>query len=82
MGKAEKDGTVTEYFTSLFDRASEDAGGRPVHTMHASFMGTKFVLTRDPKNIQAILATQFKDFALGEVRHGVFHPLYVRRVIR
>ena len=37
--------------------------------------GTTFFMTADPQNIQAILATQFHDFALGERRRGVFAPL-------
>jgi hypothetical protein len=31
--------------------------------------------TNDPKNIQAMLATQFKDFELGPIRRGSFAPL-------
>lgn len=37
-------------------------------------MGTKSIFTSDPKNIQAILATQFNDFCLGAPRRGNFRP--------
>jgi hypothetical protein len=33
------------------------------------------IITIDPKNIQAILAVQFKEFGLGEGRNGNFNPL-------
>jgi len=32
-------------------------------------------VTVDPKNIQAVLATQFHDFSLGQTRRGNFFPL-------
>jgi hypothetical protein len=38
-------------------------------------MGTDMYATVDPKNIQAILATQFNDFSLGPSRRGSFWPL-------
>ncbi|TVY21947.1 Cytochrome P450 52A12 [Lachnellula arida] len=37
--------------------------------------GSHTISTMDPKNIQAILATQFKDFDLGSTRRGNFWPL-------
>ncbi|TVY59303.1 Cytochrome P450 52A5 [Lachnellula cervina] len=37
--------------------------------------GSHHISTMDPKNIQAILATQFKDFDLGSTRRGNFWPL-------
>jgi len=43
-------------------------------TSHRS-MGTVVHFTVEPRNIQAILATQFKDFGLGERRIGNFSPL-------
>ncbi|USP73415.1 translation initiation factor if-2 [Curvularia clavata] len=38
-------------------------------------MGVEGIFTIEPKNIQAILATQFKDFGLGKVRNRNFSPL-------
>jgi hypothetical protein len=37
--------------------------------------GTWDIFTVDPENLKAILATQFKDYALGETRNGNFRPL-------
>jgi hypothetical protein len=47
--------------------------GRP--TWRESTLGTEAYMTTDPKNIQAILATQFSDFELGETRRRTFFPL-------
>ena len=44
-------------------------------THEYNILGTRGFLTCDPKNIQAILATQFKEFAFGEYRLGVLRPL-------
>lgn len=44
-------------------------------TWQQSDLGTTNIYTCDPKNIQAILATQFQDFALGETRRLCFFPL-------
>ncbi|MCJ1471965.1 hypothetical protein MMC13_000608 [Lambiella insularis] len=38
-------------------------------------LGKTIHMTADPKNIQAVLATQFQDFDLGVVRHDNFFPL-------
>ncbi|MCJ1412211.1 hypothetical protein MMC19_006304 [Ptychographa xylographoides] len=39
------------------------------------YLGVEGIMTADPKNVQAILATQFHDFDLGELRRGTFWPL-------
>jgi hypothetical protein len=49
--------------------------GRYVTTYVLRNLGRNLVFTIDPKNIQAVLATQFKDFELGEVRRHSMHPL-------
>ena len=38
-------------------------------------LGSNFYQTFEPKNIQALLATQFSDFALGDVRRQAFYPM-------
>lgn len=48
---------------------------RYVTTFVLPNFGRKHLFTIDPKNIQALLATQFKDFELGSVRRGSIHPL-------
>jgi hypothetical protein len=44
-------------------------------TWEQYFLGTPNYVTTDPKNIQAILATQFNDFEIGPVRRGNFFPM-------
>jgi cytochrome P450 len=51
----------------------EELGCRP--TWYQNVLGTWHYYTTDPKNIQAILATQFKDFELGPLRRGVLGPI-------
>ncbi|KAJ5171507.1 Cytochrome P450 E-class CYP52 [Penicillium coprophilum] len=48
---------------------------RYVTTFLIRNLGQVHITTIDPKNIQAILATQFKDFELGPVRQITMHPL-------
>ena len=49
--------------------------GRTVFTFQTHIVRNWLMFTCDPKNIQAILATQFKDFQLGPIRFGTFSPL-------
>lgn len=44
-------------------------------TVRCSLFGTETYQTCDPKNIQAILATQFHDFSLGDRRKNACNPL-------
>lgn len=44
------------------------------HTYTVAAMGTTIYLTRDPENIKTVLATNFKDFGLGQ-RIYAFGPL-------
>ncbi|MCJ1292478.1 hypothetical protein MMC34_004029 [Xylographa carneopallida] len=55
--------------TSRFD----SLGG--VLTFETKVLGTVGHMTADPKNIQALLATQFHDFELGRGRRENFRPL-------
>lgn len=52
-----------------------DQENRYVTTFILRNLGRDHVFTIDPKNIQAVLATQFKDFGLGAVRQDSLHPL-------
>lgn len=49
-------------------------------TFRQSSLGKSMILTSDPENVKAILATQFKDFCLGELRYNVFAPLLGRGI--
>ncbi|KAJ6185266.1 hypothetical protein N7519_006567 [Penicillium mononematosum] len=48
---------------------------RYVSTFRMYQAGRENLFTADPKNIQSMLATQFKDFGLGEMRRNVAEPL-------
>jgi hypothetical protein len=48
---------------------------RYVTTYAIKNLGRTHITTVDPKNIQALLATQFKDFELGSGRRASLHPL-------
>ncbi|KAF9890367.1 hypothetical protein FE257_006034 [Aspergillus nanangensis] len=67
LRKADQAGLVPEEYANYF--AQE---GR--RTFRASMLGSTFVQTIEPKNIQALLATQFKDFELGDLRRRIFFP--------
>ena len=47
-----------------------DATGRVCATFKTPLFGQDILFTSDPKNIQAMLATQFQDFDLGPARRG------------
>ncbi|KAF2087173.1 putative P450 monooxygenase [Saccharata proteae CBS 121410] len=70
-GKANR---VPDYVVERFETISKREG-RPVSTMKQNTAGDTQIFTADPKNIQALLATQFKDFVLGETRTNNFAPL-------
>ncbi|KAI1765335.1 cytochrome P450 52A11 [Hypoxylon sp. FL1150] len=44
-------------------------GGFPNHTAETRVVGRRMVMTADPENIKAVLATQFADFGKGEKFH-------------
>lgn len=44
-------------------------------TFATTVLGVTFIQTVEPKNVQALLATQFHDFALGKLRRRTFFPL-------
>lgn len=52
-----------------------DREGRYVSTFRMNMLNRDNIVTVDPKNIQAVLATQFKDFELGKQRRNTLHPL-------
>lgn len=52
-----------------------DREGRYVTTFRIRQTGREMYFTTDPKNIQAVLATQFKDFELGAPRRQAVHSL-------
>lgn len=71
---ADKEGLVPKLTEKRVQLISEREN-RYVSTYSIRNLGRNHVFTIDPKNIQALLATQFKDFELGQVRHASMHPL-------
>lgn len=63
-------GTGIEHSRHLFDILPHP----DVPTFKSFVFGTPLVMTKDPENTKAILATQFNDFSLG-IRHAHFDPL-------
>ncbi|KAI9802346.1 MAG: hypothetical protein M1833_001852 [Piccolia ochrophora] len=58
-----------------------DEVGPDTHTYEYSMFGTNVVFTRDPKNIQAMLATQFRDYWMGGTRQKAFDPLLGQSIL-
>ncbi|KAI1529187.1 CypX, Cytochrome P450 [Pyrenophora tritici-repentis] len=79
ISKADKERRVPQYIQSRVHNACE-VEGKTVSTFYANFMGSEGIFTVEPRNIQAILATQFKDFGLGELRNESFSPLLGRGI--
>ena len=67
--KAEKEQLVPTEYQRIYVEL-----GRP-HTWSENILGTWHHMTVDPKNIQAVLATQFHEFELGQTRRKNFFPL-------
>lgn len=72
--KANNKGKLCEHFVERWENVSQKEG-KPIHTVWAQFLRQPNLQTRDPKVIQAVLATQFKDFEFGAIRLGTFRPL-------
>ncbi|KAG9793281.1 Cytochrome P450 monooxygenase [Exophiala dermatitidis] len=66
--RADKKHKVPQEAMKVFEEA-----GRPTYLQRMP--GTTNIITHDPKNIQALLATQFHDFELGSRRKGNFYPM-------
>ncbi|GLB05087.1 hypothetical protein AtubIFM57258_011118 [Aspergillus tubingensis] len=71
MDKARQVPTVTRRRVDIMS-AREN---RYTTTFHFRQLGTDVISTCDPKNVQALLATQFKDFELGQSRRNALHWL-------
>jgi hypothetical protein len=72
--KADKEYRIPQYLKGRVDMECEEKG-KVLNTFYQNIMGGESIFTIEPKNIQAILATQFKDFGLGVRRNGNFSPL-------
>jgi hypothetical protein len=74
--QANNAGRLNHHVVERIDTVSKQEG-RPVWTFQTHIARSWLFFTCDPKNIQALLATQFKDFELGPIRFGTFNGLYV-----
>jgi cytochrome P450 len=63
-----RQGKHVEYAVSRWDTLG-------VKTYIMRLFGEEIVFTIEPRNIQAVLATKFKDFSLGDLRKEAFHTL-------
>lgn len=70
--------------TLFIDRFSlmESRENRRVDTYVTRQALRDVIITCDPKNVQALLATQFKDFELGSARRISLHPLLGNGIVR
>lgn len=69
MQAADKKGLFPDLLIDRQDLMSKITG-RVCSTYRASIFGQTIFITSDPKNIQAMLATQFNDYDLGSARAG------------
>ena len=69
MGKADEEHVIPDLLTTIHGEMGCD-------TWVQSFLGTTNFTTADPKNIQALLATQFNDFEIGALRRNNFFPMF------
>lgn len=67
-------GRLPEFLKERLDLVSKQEG-RSVFTFQTHIVRNWLLWTVDPSNIQALLATQFKEFELGPIRFGTFSPL-------
>lgn len=67
--QAANKGQHVEYVASRWEKFG-------AHTFAMRSFSTEIINTIDPRNIQTILATKFKDFSLGPARRNGFHALF------
>jgi hypothetical protein len=72
--QANEAGRLCEYASHRNELMSKREG-RPVFTFQLHIARNWLYFSCDPACIQAMLATQFKDFELGPIRFGTFSPL-------
>lgn len=80
MIAADKKYDIPEYIKGRVDKACADEG-KNVTTFDQKILGVRSMFTTDPKNVQAVLATQFKDFGLGEKRNVNFSALLGQGIV-
>lgn len=66
--KADSRGQIPDEIEKIFREQNKD-------TFSQVILGTVQHATANPRNIQALLATQFQDFELGHIRRESFIPM-------
>ena len=69
-----KSNLMLESMAKRFDVVSSQEG-RQVTTFTFQMLNKTALITSNPKNMQAVYATQFSEFEAGEARNGSFRPL-------
>ena len=67
MLAATRENRFTEYQLGQYETKFK------ANTFKVVFLGKTIILTREPENVKALLATQFNDFRLGD-RYNQLHP--------
>lgn len=68
--KAKKQGRGPQWVAELMDSMGPD-----VHTIRHEMLDYELILTRDPENIKAAMATQSTDYEIGEFRSKNFRAM-------
>jgi hypothetical protein len=68
MAKASKQQRLPDFIVERYDAMAR-------YTWRTKLLGSEFYTTADPRNIQAILVTQFKDFRMGVARRTNLNPV-------
>jgi len=71
--KADKVGRLPDYVLKRHYQIAQEFG-RVVTTWRYSLVGAEHIHTSEPKNIQAILTTQFDDFEQGWIKRSILEP--------
>ena len=61
-------------FPDMLEEIYHEVGNAATFSQNQA--GSDLLMTVDPKNIQALLATQFNDYELGPVRRGAMWPMF------
>lgn len=80
MIAADKRCEIPQYLKGRVDNACAEEG-KILMTFANTVLGVESIFTNDPKNVQAVLATQFKDFGLGHLRNSGFSQLLGNGVV-
>ncbi|RDW68612.1 cytochrome P450-17 [Coleophoma crateriformis] len=69
MAKASKEGRMPDFIVDRYNAMG------PRYTWRTRMLGSEYFTTAEPRNIQAILATQFNDFRMGVARRTNLNPV-------